>query len=485
MRTNGRRHGWWGAALVTAALIVLATTTPTTATADDRQGAPTGTLPDGEATTTTEAAPEPTTTSAAGTATAPEESAPPPEAGPNFSSSPAEGETGTRISVAGERCFLPGTSLPGDGVVITLVRHGAVYADTTVDVDEDGRWSGELVVLAGIPAGPYRVKAVCAAPGFDTTDPVTYVRRTFEVTGEGEDAPTEAAVAPSFNGGLEPFPDYDGQSTCSPNEKPGMAAFRRLIQSNHGGGSLGVGRACNIWWSAGGGRFSDDVRRVGGDYRVFAGDFNGDCRDDIFWYGPGSHRDAIWLGTPTRSFRHLDVTVRGDYWPVVGDFNGDRSEDIFWYRSGAASDPVWFGTVYGRFLGRTRQADGHYQPFAGDFDGDGNDDIFWYGPGDRPDSIWRGTSRNGFVSEGASVGYDAVAVPGDYNADDRTDIFWDRRGEASDTIWLGTANGGFLGNPVNMDGSFGIAVAADVDGNDQDDVLFHRDPERRSRLWLY
>jgi hypothetical protein len=77
------------------------------------------------------------------------------------------------------------------------------------------------------------------------------------------------------------------------------------------------------------------LRRSGGDrqrtYRPLLGDFNGDGRGDIFWYGPGSAPDVFWYGHADGGFAGRAVTVNGTYQPLPGDFNGDRSRDILWY----------------------------------------------------------------------------------------------------------------------------------------------------------
>ena len=49
-----------------------------------------------------------------------------------------------------------------------------------------------------------------------------------------------------------------------------------------------------------------------------SGDFNGDGRDDIFWYNPGSGNDSIWHGTTTRgSFTKTATNVDGRYYEPI------------------------------------------------------------------------------------------------------------------------------------------------------------------------
>ena len=83
------------------------------------------------------------------------------------------------------------------------------------------------------------------------------------------------------------------------------------------------------------------------------GDFNGDRRKDLFWYGPGARPDHLWLGRADRNFTGVPVSVTRSYQPLIGDFNGDGRSDIFWYGPGAAVDRLWLGQPRGRFAGRT------------------------------------------------------------------------------------------------------------------------------------
>ena len=64
------------------------------------------------------------------------------------------------------------------------------------------------------------------------------------------------------------------------------------------------------------------------------GDFDGDGRGDLLWYGPGAADDHLWLGRPSRNFAGVPVTVRGHYLPLGGDFDGDGRADVLWYGPG-------------------------------------------------------------------------------------------------------------------------------------------------------
>jgi hypothetical protein len=62
------------------------------------------------------------------------------------------------------------------------------------------------------------------------------------------------------------------------------------------------------------GSFTSVARSVNGTYEPFVGDFDGDGRSDVFWYGPGSSYDVMWFGTSTRGkFVSVAKTVNGAY----------------------------------------------------------------------------------------------------------------------------------------------------------------------------
>ena len=56
-----------------------------------------------------------------------------------------------------------------------------------------------------------------------------------------------APASKGFGPGIDDFPDYEGQSKCSPSPKPGVSAFARMVMKAYPvSGSFGIGRACSV-----------------------------------------------------------------------------------------------------------------------------------------------------------------------------------------------------------------------------------------------
>ena len=101
---------------------------------------------------------------------------------------------------------------------------------------------------------------------------------------------------------------------------------------------------------------------VGGNYIPLVGDFDGDGKDDVFWYAPGKAADSVWYGASNRHFDEVREQVLGTYRPVVLDFNGDGRSDILWYGPGAQADAVWLGNANRTFTPRRFSMGGNYEP---------------------------------------------------------------------------------------------------------------------------
>ena len=242
----------------------------------------------------------------------------------------------------------------------------------------------------------------------------------------------------------------------------------------------------SIWFGEGRGSFTRSVRAVDGTYEPLVGDFNGDGGTDVFWYAPGSPAgspDRMWRWSASRSVTVSDVPISGSYEPLVGDLDGDGRDDLFLYGAGSYPDHVWYGTASAAFDKRSRQVSGVYRPFVGDFDSDAVDDVFWYGPGSHPDSVWYGTAARGFQAVARSVPGVYQPVVGDISGNGTSDIVWYAAGVAADSVWRGTAARTFVSDSVVINGTY-VPLVGNYDGSPGDDVFWYRAGSPYDAIWF-
>jgi hypothetical protein len=523
------------------------------------------------------------------------------EGEPTLATSVAEGLTGTSIQVSGTGCYLPDGITGSDGVLFQLIApDGSAAASGTLPVERDGTWDAPFVVPAGVPAGTYGVKGTCIAPMYEDLGVVT--ADPFTVTGAGAPVPERAPVTPRFPSQIEPYPTYDGQSTCSPAPKPGMIAYRDMVMAAYpASSSYGISRDCNVggtsehkegraWdWAndattlAGRRRvanffhwlFATDsyghrhamARRLGVMYliwnrRIFrmyranegwtpytgssphtdhvhvsltrrggnkrtsfwtmqldgpnpppptdppprprraraefeqtaravdgtfehaqVGDFDGNGKNDILWYGEGAKPEYIWWGRPGRGFVVADIRAAGRFRPMVGDYDGDGRDDILWYVPGPGQDYLWYGRTDRSWDTKpTRVATRFPGSDVGDFNGDGRDDVFWYGPGDGLDKLWFGRADRHFAPRSLTVGGDFAPTAGDFDGDDRDDVLLFGRGAGSDELWFGRTDRTFDATDRTINQSAN-PIVGDLDANGRDDIFWYAPGTTPDRVW--
>jgi hypothetical protein len=521
------------------------------------------------------------------------------EGDPTMAVATTEGLTGTSIGVTGSGCYLPDGVTGADGLLFQLIApDGSLAASATLPVQRDGSWDDAFVVPQDVPAATYAVQGTCIAPMYEDLGIVT--AGTFTVTGRGTPPPERHPATPRFPEDIEPYPAYDGQSTCSPAAKPGMIAYRDMVMNAYPGtASYGISRDCNIggtsehkegrawdwandanspaarrrvsnfirwllatdeyghrhamarrlgvmyiiWnrqifklyrasdgWTAytgssphtdhvhvsltrrGGNKrtsfwtmrlngpptnnpppinnkgpraeFESTQRTVDGTYEFAEhGDFDGNGKLDILWYGMGSKPETIWWGRRGRGFAHGTISAKGRFRPMAGDFNGDGRDDIFWYTPGPGKDYLWFGRADRKWDTQPMSVSARYaRSMVGDYDGDGRSDIFWYGPGANPDRIWYGRSDKRFVNRSADIAGTYRAAPGDFNGDGRSDILWYAPGDAEDFLYFGQANRTFL--PTERTIAFTARpIVGDLNGNGTDDIFWYDPGDGKDKVW--
>ena len=152
------------------------------------------------------------------------------------------------------------------------------------------------------------------------------------------------------------------------------------------------------------------------------GDFDGDGRVDIFWYGPGSAPDHHWYGQSNLQFGGRPIAINRTYQPIIGDFDGDRRSDIFWYAparpaTSSTTAPAATASPARRPWSRAPTSPSRATSTATAAPtSSGRRRV-----GHR--LVWYGAPGRTFVHRGFTVNRTLTPLVGDYNGDFRHDIF--------------------------------------------------------------
>jgi uncharacterized protein YkwD len=227
-----------------------------------------------------------------------------------------------------------------------------------------------------------------------------------------------------------------------------------------------------LWFGNADGTLTKRSVSVNGQYRPVAGDFDGDGKAEILWYAPGGTQDYLWRWNGS-GWTSSGTTINGTYKPLVGDFDGDTIDDILWYAPGSAGDYYWYGNSDRSFTSVPTKINGIYQPLVGNLDGTFGDDLFWYAAGSTADFIWYSTGRRGGYAVSTTT-VNGIYTPfvGDFDGSSTDDLFWYAAGSASDFVWFtSTTKGEYRGVPRTINRSY-LPAAGDFDGDQDDDIVW-------------
>jgi hypothetical protein len=214
------------------------------------------------------------------------------------------------------------------------------------------------------------------------------------------------------------------------------------------------------------------------------GDFDGDQKDDVAIWRPGTQSTFFILQSATQTFRVEDFGQNGDDPTIVADYNGDGKDDVAVYRDGVnvGDQSRWYFRPQGAANFTTvNWGEGGDTVVTGDYDGDGKADYVLQRAEGGQSRFFIRTATNAFSSELFGSAGD-FTVAGDYDGDGKTDLAVSR---LSGGNWVWDYKSSLSGTTVSR--TWGttndIHVPGDYDGDGKTDYAVWR-PAAQSTFYV-
>ncbi len=243
--------------------------------------------------------------------------------------------------------------------------------------------------------------------------------------------------------------------------------------------------------------------------KIISLDYNGDGTQDILIYRSGGRKVFLNEGLRDGSFKNVVASSNGlgtyDFnshndLVITLDFNGDGKDDLMCYRPGSKIVYLLKSNGDGTFSKTYSSSNGiasydfsnvNDKALVLDFNRDGKADLMCYRPGSKIAYLLRGNGNGTFTtvysSKNGIAGFDFSrtndkAIAFDYNGDGYDDILMYRSG--SKIVYIAKSNGNGTFNNVYASGngiagydfnsSYDHVIAVDFNGDQKDDLVCYR-----------
>ena len=233
------------------------------------------------------------------------------------------------------------------------------------------------------------------------------------------------------------------------------------------------------------------------------GDIDGDGVEDLIWHNTSTGRALIWFLDPDGVYHHnqqvLDANLATS-WRLKGveDMNQDGVPDLIWHQSTTGRTHIWALNAAGEYVSGWNVTDTYPATTwslkgVADMNQDSNPDLVWHQSTTGRALIWFLDSAGKYVSAtnvstvNPATAWKIMGVA-DMNQDTNPDLIWHHATTGRVHIWYLNETGNYVSGSdvadVNLSTTWSIKGVADVNADDNPDLVWHNSSTGRTHTWF-